>query len=56
MRLAVAYFHEMDVLVSWNLRHVVKLNTRIKANAIARLEGYKSIEICTPEEVIDEGN
>jgi len=51
--IACAVVHEMDVMLSWNLRHIVKLMTRIKVNGINRLEGYKEIEICTPEEVIE---
>ena len=42
----------MDVVVSWNLEHMVKLKTRIEANGINRLEGYHEIDISTPEEVI----
>jgi len=51
--IAIAVVHQMDVMVSWNLRHIVKLATRTKVNGINKLEGYKEIEICTPEEVIE---
>lgn len=53
LHIAFAVVHNLDVIVSWNLRHIVKLNTRIKVNAINKLEGCKEIEICTPEEVIE---
>jgi len=31
------------------------LSTRTRVNALNKLEGYKEIEICTPEEVIEYG-
>lgn len=51
--LAIASIHDMDVLVSWNLRHIVKLRTKTFVNSINMTEGYKSIEILTPQEVVD---
>lgn len=53
MHIAFAAVYDLNVIVSWNLRHIVKLKTRIEANAINRVEGYREIEICTPEEVIE---
>ena len=53
LHIAFATFYEMDVLVSYNLRHIVKLKTRRLVNYINLLEGYKSLEIGTPEEVIE---
>lgn len=53
LHIAFASFYEMDVLVSYNLRHIVKLKTRRLANYINLLEGYKILEIGTPEEVIE---
>ncbi|MFQ6131378.1 MAG: PIN domain nuclease [Armatimonadota bacterium] len=50
--LACAIVGEVDALVSWNLRHIVRLRTRREANAVAVLRGYRPIEICTPEEVV----
>jgi hypothetical protein len=53
IHLSIASVNEMDKLVSWNLRHLVKSKTRTMANAIYRLNGYRDIEICTPEEVVE---
>jgi len=53
LHIAFASFYEMDVLVSYNLRHIVKLKTRRLAKYINLLEGYKILEIGTPEEVIE---
>lgn len=49
--LAIATCYALDVLVSWNMKHLVKLSTRRGASAINKLYGYREIEICTPEEV-----
>lgn len=36
----------------WNMEHMVKLKTRREVRAVNILEGYREIEICTPQEVI----
>ena len=43
----------LEVIVSWNFEHIVKLKTRVMVNGINRLLGYHEIEICSPEEVIE---
>ena len=48
---ASATLADADVLVSWNFRHIVKLNKIYRYNAINKLLGYREIEIRTPEEV-----
>jgi predicted nucleic acid-binding protein len=50
--IALATLAEADVLVSWNFRHIVKLNKIHQYNAINKLLGYREIEIRIPEEVI----
>jgi len=49
---AIATTNDLDALVSWNLQHIVRLFTIMKVNGINREEGYKEIEIRTPEEVM----
>ena len=49
---ALAAIAGADVLVSWNCKHIVKLNKIRRYNAINKLLGYREIEIRTPEEVI----
>ncbi len=53
IHIAIATVHKIDVVISWNLRHMVKLRTRREVKAINILEGYREIEICTPTEVIE---
>ncbi len=52
--LAIASANDMDMLISWNLRHIVKARTRKIVNAVNRLNGYRDIDICTPQEVIED--
>ncbi|MGC8977341.1 MAG: hypothetical protein ACP5OB_06935 [Candidatus Ratteibacteria bacterium] len=49
-----AIFYEMDGIVSWNMKHIVKFSTKKIVEAICVLYNYKKIEILTPEEVIYE--
>jgi predicted nucleic acid-binding protein len=49
---ALASIAGADVLVSWNCKHIVKLNKIRKYNGINMTLGYPQIEIRTPNEVI----
>lgn len=53
IHIAVAVINGIEVIVSWNFEHIVKLKTRIMVNGVNRLLGYHEIEICSPEEVIE---
>lgn len=50
---AIATVNEMDILASWNMRHIVKRRTRTMVNALNQLRGYRTLDICTPEEAIE---
>ena len=49
--LALTSVHSIDILISWNFKHLVKRKTRIGVNLINLKEGYKPIEILAPPEV-----
>jgi hypothetical protein len=52
LHIAIATVLGVDVLVSWNFKHIVNLN-RIKLfNSVNLKEGYNMLEIRTPLEVI----
>ncbi|MDR4497902.1 MAG: PIN domain-containing protein [Candidatus Scalindua sp.] len=53
IHIAFAVSYNLDVVVSWNFRHIVRLKTRLAVNGINKIEGYKEIEICSPEEVTE---
>jgi len=52
LHVALASVAGVDVLVSFNCTHIVKLNRIRRYNAINVLSGYTQIEIRTPDEVI----
>lgn len=52
LHIASAVVNDLDVIISWNFQHIVKLKTKLEVNGINMLLGYKEIEICSPEEVI----
>lgn len=52
VHIAIALVNEMDVLLSWNFKHIVKSKTRRMVSGMSRMLGYKEIDICTPLEVM----
>lgn len=52
--IAVASINRVDVLVSWNFKHIVNLRRIQLYNATNLKYGYPLIEIRSPREVIDE--
>lgn len=57
LHIAVATVAGVDLLVSWNFRHIVRFDRIRMFNAVNREAGYKEIEIYSPREVTRlEGN
>jgi len=52
--IAIATVNNLDVLVSWNFKHIVNINRIHQYNAVNIRHKYKAIEIRTPREVVDE--
>ena len=53
VHIAVASVNNLDAIVSWNFEHMVKFKTRREVQGINTLVGYKTIEICSPLEMIE---
>jgi predicted nucleic acid-binding protein len=51
LHLAFALHHDLDYVLSWNFKHLVTLKTKRAVKIMAAREGFKEIEILTPEEV-----
>lgn len=49
---AICVLHEMDVLVTWNMQHLVNPRKIEVINLVAMRAGYRPIRIHTPEEVM----
>ncbi|MBI4722871.1 MAG: PIN domain nuclease [Candidatus Stahlbacteria bacterium] len=48
VHIAVTTVNSLDILVSWNFEHMVKLKTKREVTAVNILLGYNSIEIIEP--------
>jgi hypothetical protein len=55
LHIALATVAEVDVLVSWNFKHIVRLDKIQKFNGINLELGYKTIGIYSPREVTTYG-
>ncbi len=51
LHIALATIAEVDVLVSWNFKHIVHLDKIRRFNAINLEQGYKPLLIYSPREV-----
>jgi len=50
--IAVAVLNEMDYLLSWNFRHIVRRRTKDVVRMVNTLRKLKQIEIITPGELL----
>ncbi len=55
LHVALATIGRVDVLVSWNFKHIVNLGRIRSFNAVNLEQGYGLVEIRTPKEVLYEG-
>lgn len=53
IHIALATVADMDIILSWNFKHIVKRKTVIMANLVNNKEGYGTIDIYSPSEVIE---
>lgn len=52
LHIALATIADVDVLVSWNFKHIVRLDKIRLFNAVNLEQGYKPLTIYSPREVI----
>lgn len=50
--IAIATYNEVEILASWNFKHIVNLNKIHLYNGINIQNGFRSIEIRTPREIV----
>ncbi len=53
LHIAFASSGGASILLSWNMRHIVKRNTQHIVNIANRIHGYPDLEIWTPEGLMD---
>jgi len=52
LHLAIAAFHNMDYLLTWNYRHLANAERRRLIARAVQSAGYNSPVICTPDELM----
>ena len=52
LHIALATIAEVDVLISWNFKHILRLDKIRLFNAVNLEQGYKPLTIYSPREVI----
>jgi predicted nucleic acid-binding protein len=55
LHIAAATVNDLDIIVSWNFRHIVKRKTILMTESVNLRYGYKKVEIYSPSAVIDNG-
>ena len=50
--IAIATYHNVTVLSSWNFKHIVNLERIRRYNAINMEQGYKILEIRSPRDIL----
>lgn len=54
LHIACATVYQVDLLVSWNFKHIVNFNKINQFNAVNLKNGYKSLQIFSPMEVLND--
>ncbi len=54
--IATATVNDIEILTSWNFKHIVNLNKIHLYNGINLQNGYRTIEIRTPREIVNYEN
>ena len=49
--MAFAVYYELDFLLTWNCKHLANANIRLELARFNFTLGYKTPDICTPEEL-----
>jgi len=56
VHIALATIHKADVLVSWNFKHIVNIYRIRGYNSVNIRQGYVSLEIRSPKEIVEYEN
>jgi len=52
--IALATVHKMDILLTWNCRHIANGAIQVRLRRVVQSLGYELPAICTPDELIGE--
>lgn len=56
LHIATATIHKVDLLVSWNFKHIVNIYRIRGYNSVNLRLGYNNLEIHSPKEIVNYGN
>jgi len=56
VHIAMAAVNDLDMIISMNFQHIVKLKTKLMTRAVNIMNGYRPVEIISPMEVVDNEN
>jgi predicted nucleic acid-binding protein len=56
LHIAAAVINKVDILVSWNFKHIVNYNKITMFNSVNILNGYQQLQIFSPKEVLNYEN
>ena len=56
LHIAIATVNELDMIISMNFQHIVKRKTVLMTAHINTMLGYRTIEIYSPMEVVENEN
>ena len=51
LHVAIASYHDIDYILSWNFEHIVKVKTRKLVKSVNVLNNYREVEIISPQEL-----
>ena len=51
--IALATVHELDILLSWNCRHIANAAIQARLRTLANAAGFDLPVICTPDEMME---
>lgn len=52
--IAVVAVHEIDILLTWNCRHIANASILRELEDVVAAQGYRIPILCTPEELLDD--
>ncbi len=54
LHIALASVHSIDMIVTWNFKHINNPETRLLVRRSVEAQGYRCPELCSPDELLGE--
>jgi hypothetical protein len=55
LHIAVASVNNMNYLLTWNCTHIANATLRVRIEQVCRTQGYEPPVVCTPQELLEQG-